>query len=169
MSPRAFSSLPSVFWSPDVENLVELKTFLEGGRKFWRYCCSLILSKPDNYLSSWRLKSQTTAPTKPHLLYTVTKQYKWACWKKTPLCIFLALRSKEGLYKAFLTQRRIFTVFIFFKILFVRCVNLFLRDVFFPAHISSKHILICCSHTRSQDMEECSHILRSYTWNMVFS
>lgn len=75
MSPRVFSSLPSVFWSPDVENLVELRTFLEGGRKFWCYCCRLILSKPDNYLSSWRLKSQTTTPTKPHLLYIVTKQY----------------------------------------------------------------------------------------------
>lgn len=33
MSPRVFSSLPSVFWSPDVESLVELKAFLKGGKK----------------------------------------------------------------------------------------------------------------------------------------
>lgn len=33
MSPRVFSSLSSVFWSPDVESPVELKTFLEGGEK----------------------------------------------------------------------------------------------------------------------------------------
>jgi len=33
MSPRVFSSLPSVFWRPDVESPVKLKTFLERGEK----------------------------------------------------------------------------------------------------------------------------------------
>lgn len=33
MSPRVFSSLSSLFWTPDVESPVESKTFLEGGEK----------------------------------------------------------------------------------------------------------------------------------------